>query len=121
MNTESIYKTVGVVYRTLSINYPNFIDNFETTVSTIIPLVDDILCLGDFNIDLLDYNNKAAEAVCNMLDGLGLTQIVNRQTRLTNKSATLIDYILVFKEDFITEVGVKHIPVVSDHEIILIL
>ena len=120
MNIESIYMAVGVVYRLQSMNYLNFIDNFETTVSIIIPLVDDILCLGDFNIDLLDYNNKRAGAVYNMLDGLCLKQIVSLPTRLTDKSATLIDYILFSKEDLITEVGVKHMPEVSDDELILV-
>ena len=60
VNIESIYMAVGVVYRPQCIDYINFIDNFETSVSKIIPLVDVILCLGDFNTDLLYYNNKAA-------------------------------------------------------------
>lgn len=119
VNVNSIIMAFGVVYRPQTFYYLNFINKFETTLSTIIPLVDDILCLGDFNIDLLDYNHKATETIYDLLDGLGLKQVVNQPTRITDKSASLIDYVLSSKEDLISEVVVKHLPEVSDHELIL--
>ena len=50
----------------------------------------DILVLGDFNIDLLKPHSSWDSTVTL----LGLTQLVQSPTRITQTSATLIDHIL---------------------------
>ena len=62
------------------------IDNIHT-----VKLHADILVLGDFNIDLL----KPHSSWDSTITLLGLTQLVKSPTRITQKSATLIDHIYV--------------------------
>lgn len=111
---------VGVTYRPPNANISNFFDIFETTVSNFIPKGNIIFCLGDFNLDLLDYNSRSTSYVFNLFEGLGLKQIINQPTRITNKSASLIDYILTTGagEELILDAGTQHVPEVSDHELI---
>ena len=51
----------------------------------------DILVLGDFNFDLL----KPHSSWDSTITLLGLTQLVKSPTRITQTSATLIDYIYI--------------------------
>lgn len=119
INVNWVNIAFGVIYNPSRNNYVNFLNDFETTLSTIIPLYDDIICTGDFNIDLLDYNSKFTELMHNTFEGLGLTQIVNQPTRITETSATLLDYVLSSKEELVSVLAVKHIPDVSDHELVI--
>lgn len=110
---------LGVVYKPPSSSYVNFINAFETTVSHILPTVDDIFCLGDFNIDLLKPDTIEARRVTAALDGLGLHQVVNHATRITEDTATMIDYILTTDPRRVSDVSVSPISSeVSDHDLI---
>ena len=52
--------------------------------------------LGDFNIDLLKYGNEpGAQKFLNLLLSNGFYSRIDRPTRLTDTSATLIDQIFV--------------------------
>ena len=51
----------------------------------------DILVLGGFNIDLLKPDSSWDSTIAL----LGLTQLVKSPTRITQTSATLIDYIYI--------------------------
>ncbi|XP_045477922.1 uncharacterized protein LOC123683069 [Harmonia axyridis] len=104
-------------YRPLTFNYKLFLDAFETELSQVIPLVNGIICFGDFNIDLLDINNSDSIFVINFFEGLGLKQLVDEPTRITNKSATLLDYILVNSVDMASSIRVESVDF-SDHELI---
>ena len=62
-----------------------FIDMFNKLPSK----NNDIILLGDFNFDLLNPNQEWENA----LNLLGLKQIINEPTRVTQNSKTLIDHI----------------------------
>lgn len=110
---------LGVVYRPPKSRYSDFINVFETTVSHIIPSVDDVFCVGDFNIDLLRPDTVEARRVAAALDGLGLHQVIDHATRITDDTATLIDYILTTDIQRVSDVSISSIPSeVSDHELI---
>nr|CAI5835977.1 unnamed protein product [Callosobruchus analis] len=47
-----------------------------------------------------------------------MKQLVNEPTRITENSATLIDYILVSNEEIVSDVGTIHAAEVSDHDLI---
>ncbi|XP_045470615.1 uncharacterized protein LOC123677920 [Harmonia axyridis] len=55
-----------------------------------------------------------------VLESLGLVQMIKQPTRITDKTATLIDYALVSNVNLVKEVGTKHVPEVSDHELVFL-
>ena len=71
------------------------------------------LILGDINDNLLSPNNK----IGNIIHGMGLTQLIDKPTRITSNSSTLIDLIITNKRDFIIQFDVLSCPV-ADHELI---
>ena len=81
------------------------IDNIHT-----VKLHDDILVLGDFNIDLLKPHSSW-DSTITLLD---LSQIVKSPARITQTSATLIDHIYTNNPGVISEVSVPDLSI-SDH------
>ena len=54
----------------------------------------EILGTGDFNINLLDYeNNKTAQNFVNLMFRCGMVPAINKPTRVTRYTATAIDHI----------------------------
>ena len=71
---------------------------------------NNILLLGDLNIDLLDNNNDWMA----LFSSFCLNQIINVPTRITNTTSTLIDHIYTSNLGFISEVCVP-VSGLSDH------
>lgn len=105
-------------YRPQDIYYRFFLTEFESAYALISPTVQYLFCLGDFNVDLLNIGSDTAQNVINILDGLGLKQIVTEPTRITAATCTLLDYIITSDEDVVEEVRNKHVPEVGDHELV---
>ena len=85
-------------------------DCIEATLNKLTPEYDTIL-LGDFNYCLLDNKvNKFSE----MMTTHGFSQIINKPTRVTNKSSSLIDHIYTNNTDKISQTGVIESGI-SDH------
>jgi hypothetical protein len=85
---------IGVIYRPPNHNF----DQFEQAMNKILQAIDreNKICylMGDFNIDLLksescDYSNKFIE----QLFTSSFLPLINKPTRITNHTATLIDNI----------------------------
>ena len=74
-----------------------------------------MVLLGDLNIDWLneDSNTKKLKKI---IEAVGLKQIVTKETRITNVSATLIDHI--FTNDYSVSELPRNFPIISDHEIV---
>lgn len=108
----------GVAYRPPNISYVDFFGEFENTLANLVPCFENILCMGDFNVDLLKVDNSDTRFVLRFLEGLGLYQLVDQPTRVTQNSATLIDYLITNNTDLISRVDVIH-EGVSDHELVL--
>nr|CAH7738442.1 unnamed protein product [Callosobruchus chinensis] len=87
---------IGCVYRAPSLNIPNFLDELETAVGNSVATVDDILFMGDMNIDLINENSRGNALFTSLLETVGLNQIVTEPTRITVNSQTLIDVICTF-------------------------
>lgn len=81
----------GVIYRPPASNLQVFLDTFEETIAAIYTQCDNVVCTGDFNIDLLNANNKATQFKTK-LDGIGLIQIIEEPTRITQNTFSLIDF-----------------------------
>ncbi len=79
--------------------------------------MSDILILGDINVDLSAKNNSNTKKYLSVLKSLGLTQLVNDFTSVTNTSATIIDHILTNREELYHE-GFTLDLGISDHSLI---
>nr|CAI5845225.1 unnamed protein product [Callosobruchus analis] len=99
---------LSVSYRAPSNDFKQFFNEFETSLSYVFPVTDSVFCLGDFNIDLLDFESTKAKYVTDIIEGFGMKQLVKQPTRITENSATLIDYIVVSNEEIVSDVGTIH-------------
>jgi len=106
---------VGCLYRPPNSN----VSTFNETIGDLLKLLNakklPVYILGDFNIDLLKYNthNPTSEFV-NTIFSESFIPLINRPTRVTETSATLIDNILTNQHDVISLNGI--IPTdISDH------
>ena len=102
---------VGCVYRPPKQH--DFLIHFQDTLSSLPPNQESII-LGDFNIcELLEsYQRKQYQY---LLKSNRLCQIINKPTRLTDKTSTLLYHVLVNKRENISQSGT--IPIgFSDHD-----
>nr|CAH7769489.1 unnamed protein product [Callosobruchus chinensis] len=110
---------IGCVYRAPSLNIPNFLDELETTVSNLVATTDDILFMGDLNIDLINETSRGNALFTSLLESVGLNQLVTEPTtRITVNSQTLIDVICTSNLDRVVSCNVKSVDAMSDHELI---
>ena len=83
---------ICVVYRKPGSNFEQFLDKYEE-ILRVICRSKCIVC-GDFNLDLLKYeNSKTVEAYVNLSFQFSLFPFVNRPTRVSTHSASVIDHI----------------------------
>ncbi len=88
---------VGVVYRPPTPPHAN-LDLFSQSFINIVNTINDehkkLLVAGDFNIDMLKFqNHPKTHSFVEEIFTLGLTPLITRPTRVTTHSATLIDHI----------------------------
>ena len=100
---------IGFLYRNPD-ERANWFDRFELMMEEVTMYSNEIILLGDFNIDLLKSQNKWQS----IYESFNLTQILTTPTRVTADSTTLIDHIYVSNVKNIVE---SSIPVfgLSDH------
>lgn len=91
---------IGVFYRPPSASTTDFFEYFETSLSAIIPMVDEVVCTGDVNIDLLDNQAKLVRDFNSLLDAYGLTQMVTKPTRYLS----LLDPFMVSDSELVDSV-----------------
>ena len=54
-----------------------------------------VILAGDFNINVLDFEqNKKAQNFVNLMFQFGLVPIINKPTRVTNRTISAIDHII---------------------------
>lgn len=111
---------LGCVYKAPKFNNNIFINEFETRLFNIMPMCDQLICLGDFNIDQFNINHTAVYKLNNILESAGLKQIINTPTRVTYNSSTLIDYIICSEECNYSDYGTCSLSHISDHEMLFI-
>ena len=100
---------VGICYRNPS-EHVNWIDKFYTTAETVLTEYNEIILLGDFNIDLLKPQIQWQKT----LDSLNLYQLIKSPTRVTANSKTLIDHIYVSEPKHVLE-SCCPVSACSDH------
>lgn len=113
---EKDYKgIIMIVYHSPNGKDGDFI-NFLEDKCTNVMRNDNVIVLGDFNIDM-SVNNYIRNRLVRVMNSLGLGQLVKEATRIVQNSATLIDLVFGNVE---MEVEVWHEPKITDHSAIVI-
>ena len=73
-----------------------------------------MILMGDFNVDLLAETTDNKKWT-NMFRSHGLTQLIKEPTRVTDKTATLLDHVLVSDAEFVQESACISSITMSDH------
>ena len=106
---------VGVLYKAPKIPYKVFVNLYESVVA-IYAKYEHAVLLGDFNINMLDLNSPGTKFLLdNFIEPFSLSQLIEKPTRITDKSQTLIDLILVNKPNNVLFSGCCDAPGISDH------
>ena len=105
---------LGTVYRPPD-SKADYIENLDLIFQNCTTLYDDVIVVGDFNLDINKKCNsskiKSIASHCNM------KQLIKDFTRITETSKTIIDLAFVSKPDKIYSSGVHSLGL-SDHNLI---
>ena len=105
---------VGVIYRSDAYSYKIYSEIIET-LAFFTTKYSNVILLGDYNINFLCPDSPQTRFFKEqILDPLDLTQIINKPTRITATSRTLIDLIIVNNYPCVKNSGVVDFCV-SDH------
>ena len=77
-----------------------------------------MIVLGDFNICLLNKEKRIYDTNMSVLNMFGSEQIIDEQTRLSQRTSSLIDHILCNNKEKIVQSGTISLGL-SDHNLIL--
>jgi len=109
---------LGVLYRSELIqDYQTWLDTVERLFGQLNVLWDGlIVAVGDVNVNMLTPNSPEVKKYTDMLTSLNLHQHVERPTRTTPTSKTLIDHIISNAPNRVTYCNVLPCPTISDHD-----
>ena len=85
---------LGVVYRHPNANVKEFIDEFNDTLVKLNSKYANCIVLGDFNINILQQAIEPAASYINMLHSNTFFPLLDKSTRITESSSTLIDHLI---------------------------
>ena len=100
-------------------NVPTTCFNTDLSSSLVAALLYNkpVYILGDLNCNLLDLNTPESQALIKFCQTFNLSQVVTKPTRLTDKSESLLDVILVSNANQVLESDVL-ISSISDHDLV---
>lgn len=104
---------VGIVYRPPDVNPITFISKFEETLFDINRKNCNCIILGDFNIDI-SRDGPIINDFMNTIHSSSFTPTINRYTRVTHSSKSIIDNIITNIQNSRLESGVV-VTDISDH------
>ena len=109
--------TVSCVYRTPGSDVDLFCESLEQIFSDDMPRKSMFIC-GDFNIDLMKYEtHNGTKRFLDCMYGLGLYPLIDRPSRITTHSCTLIDNIFTNQINYSIRSGLlmnditDHLPI----------
>ena len=106
---------IGVLYKAPKSKYWVF-DNVLEELAFLTTKYDHNILMGDLNINQLQNNSAAYRYLHNsFLNPLQLTQLVTKPTRITDKTTTLLDLMMVTLPQNVKVSNVTDIPGISDH------
>lgn len=105
---------IGRFYRPPQGNLHGCIEILDNILSTVVPTVDQVICMGDFNIDMLKSNNLLASC----FKSFNFWQVTDDPTRISpSGSATLLDLIFVSNREIVENSGCLNVDHISDHKL----
>ena len=104
----------GNIYRPPSGNLNFFINQLDDILSQIVHIVDDIVCVGDMNVNLMKLNNP----LTHMFEAYNFLQLIDEPTRITNNSVSLLDPIFVASVCDVVKSSVLDMDNISDHKLV---
>lgn len=107
----------GCMYRSPSSNVSTFLDKLGSALCHIQGVSDFMYCVGDININMLDFGGGATMRFNILLDELSLDQVINLPTRTTTTSASLIDCLITNNSESCTNQINRPLDI-SDHNLI---
>lgn len=117
--TQNIKTLLGAIYRPPGyVNFNEFLEEFELNISQNLLGSDNLICIGDFNINGLDLDSLYTQKFFSLLQSYGLKQIINEPTRYGQTNASLIDFILCSNSEFLISSEVDPTLNISDHLLI---
>lgn len=109
VNIGKLPLLVGVVYRTALCNMTSFLTLFDDLLSFVVPQYDNIVVMGDINVDQL-----SDLTVSRCFSSYDFVQVIDEPTRVTTSSRTLLDVIFINRPDLVESSGtIEH--TFSDH------
>ena len=98
LSRESDQFILSCIYFAPAVGVKNFIADMET-ILTFLNEYSELSCIvGYMNIDLLKDSPEHRQYM-SIVNGNGYTQLINEATRITDKSKTLLDHVLIKKYD----------------------
>jgi len=110
---------LGVIYRPPNSNINQFLRDLEEDFSRLISCADNFICVGDLNIDFLKQDNSGVKKLQDILEEFSLKQFVELPTRISLKSATLIDVLLLPETANIYGIENVDASEISDHDAVV--
>jgi len=114
------------IYRPPNLSLLTFLQEFKDYIETVCSYLDkscQLFCIGDYNINLLHYDiNQQITSFIQLMYSHLLYPTILRPTRVTHKSATLIDNIftnvpnLEFSAQIISDIS-DHFPILSSFSV----
>ena len=106
---------VGVIYRPPNSSLVTFLNDMSNLVSIINQSKKTCVFLGDFNIDILQYDsNSNGTSFVDAMFSDSFMPLITKRTRITDSSSTLIDNIYCNNVNIFTFSGIL-VSDVSDH------
>ena len=92
----------------------SFLSKLEIVLNTIATSGKTCIIMGDFNINLLINSNRNTKTYTDLFTSYGYYPFINKPTRVSTHSATVIDHIWCNNTDMVTGGGILLCDI-SDH------
>lgn len=111
---RSFTLAIGAFYRPPGTNVNTFINDFDNILSTVCPTVDEVVCLGDFNVNFFNIYNPIEPC----FQSYNFTQLITEPTRMTSHSSTLLDPVFISNTNLVNSFGTISTDGISDHRMV---
>ena len=117
LKTKCAPLLISTIYRPPSSKVDIF-EKIENLIQNLDNENKEIILAGDVNCDLLaNVHSNHTNRLLTIANLFQLTQIIDEQTRVTEYTSTLVDWLMTNKPENISNTGVLHLGV-SDHSLI---
>lgn len=85
---------LGMIYRPPNVS-AIFLNELSDSIEQIYLQTESVILMGDININLLNQNNAECKNFLSIISNFHMLQLIDKPTRITNTSQSLIDVICV--------------------------